>query len=390
MIKINLDTILNSHIVDDLKEMAKTLRIKGYSKLKKAELVDLLSEEIADYDRLEKACLTATENDILNLTRVTKEDVYINPESFSYQYWARLCIVFVTVEGRVHTPVEIENTIKVILMSKKFEKARTRAEWINRYALACVNLYSIIELDKFVEIVNAQTDLEVEKEEVINWCNLRYQNRGCEMYFYQKGYLMCDSYGDNVLDVTEDYRPMLSAQKGKPYYVPDQEELLNYEDDIYVEENTSFRNMLNFIIRKMRRNEDDAYDYAAEIQFLIRNGNKPGEILDDCARMGLDFLNDNQFSEFMSYLMEMNNNTRIPENRGYTPNEMNKLQPQNEVISEETLRILRNMGVMGAGMEQESNVIPFPVNRQANPKVYPNDPCPCGSGKKYKKCCGKN
>ena len=22
-------------------------------------------------------------------------------------------------------------------------------------------------------------------------------------------------------------------------------------------------------------------------------------------------------------------------------------------------------------------------------KIYPNDPCPCGSGKKYKKCCGK-
>ena len=22
-------------------------------------------------------------------------------------------------------------------------------------------------------------------------------------------------------------------------------------------------------------------------------------------------------------------------------------------------------------------------------KVYPNDPCPCGSGKKYKKCCGR-
>ena len=24
------------------------------------------------------------------------------------------------------------------------------------------------------------------------------------------------------------------------------------------------------------------------------------------------------------------------------------------------------------------------------PKIYPNDPCPCGSGKKYKKCCGRN
>ena len=23
-------------------------------------------------------------------------------------------------------------------------------------------------------------------------------------------------------------------------------------------------------------------------------------------------------------------------------------------------------------------------------KIYPNEPCPCGSGKKYKKCCGRN
>lgn len=29
------------------------------------------------------------------------------------------------------------------------------------------------------------------------------------------------------------------------------------------------------------------------------------------------------------------------------------------------------------------------VKRETD-KVYPNDPCPCGSGKKYKKCCGKN
>ena len=30
-----------------------------------------------------------------------------------------------------------------------------------------------------------------------------------------------------------------------------------------------------------------------------------------------------------------------------------------------------------------------PVNR-ATPKIGRNDPCPCGSGKKYKNCCGKN
>ena len=30
------------------------------------------------------------------------------------------------------------------------------------------------------------------------------------------------------------------------------------------------------------------------------------------------------------------------------------------------------------------------IYRRKGPKIYPNDPCPCGSGKKYKKCCGRN
>ncbi|TSJ91646.1 hypothetical protein FG002_001700 [Chitinimonas sp. BJB300] len=36
--------------------------------------------------------------------------------------------------------------------------------------------------------------------------------------------------------------------------------------------------------------------------------------------------------------------------------------------------------------ERESQA---PIKREA-PKVGRNDPCPCGSGKKYKKCCGAN
>jgi uncharacterized protein YecA (UPF0149 family) len=27
--------------------------------------------------------------------------------------------------------------------------------------------------------------------------------------------------------------------------------------------------------------------------------------------------------------------------------------------------------------------------RREEPRVGRNDPCPCGSGKKYKKCCGR-
>ena len=46
-------------------------------------------------------------------------------------------------------------------------------------------------------------------------------------------------------------------------------------------------------------------------------------------------------------------------------------------IQEDTLRMLYHVHV-----EQK------PVQRKEI-KVYPNDPCPCGSGKKYKQCCGR-
>ena len=37
-----------------------------------------------------------------------------------------------------------------------------------------------------------------------------------------------------------------------------------------------------------------------------------------------------------------------------------------------------------------ANEAPGETFRRTEPKVGRNDPCPCGSGKKYKKCCGKD
>ena len=53
------------------------------------------------------------------------------------------------------------------------------------------------------------------------------------------------------------------------------------------------------------------------------------------------------------------------------------LEEWNDIFDEETRKELYK--------EQKSSTTI--VKEQ---KVYPNDPCPCGSGKKYKKCCGKN
>lgn len=39
------------------------------------------------------------------------------------------------------------------------------------------------------------------------------------------------------------------------------------------------------------------------------------------------------------------------------------------------------------GTNKDDSAVKEPV-KKAEKKVYPNDPCPCGSGKKYKNCCG--
>ena len=45
------------------------------------------------------------------------------------------------------------------------------------------------------------------------------------------------------------------------------------------------------------------------------------------------------------------------------------------------------IGESAGGGEKEK---PRRVPVRKGKKIGPNDPCPCGSGKKYKKCCGRN
>nr|WP_053241426.1 SEC-C metal-binding domain-containing protein [Clostridium sp. DMHC 10] len=46
--------------------------------------------------------------------------------------------------------------------------------------------------------------------------------------------------------------------------------------------------------------------------------------------------------------------------------------------------------LLGYSLEEnfDNEAISMPVRNEN--KIGRNDPCPCGSGKKYKKCCGKN
>ncbi len=50
--------------------------------------------------------------------------------------------------------------------------------------------------------------------------------------------------------------------------------------------------------------------------------------------------------------------------------------------------LAREWKIASAPSKSPANVLNFPVRREE--KIGRNDPCPCGSGKKYKKCCGVN
>ena len=71
-----------------------------------------------------------------------------------------------------------------------------------------------------------------------------------------------------------------------------------------------------------------------------------------------------------------------------------------ESIREETVRMVLTvkpaqkverkqvMNAANAGLKGQTPEKKIIVTRTSSKKVGPNDPCPCGSGKKHKKCCG--
>ena len=103
------------------------------------------------------------------------------------------------------------------------------------------------------------------------------------------------------------------------------------------------------------------------------------DIMEEFKKRDIVFESDRQMERFAPIMMEVNNNTRMLDFRGYTPNEVSRVEQAAAPAP------------VAPAMPSFVPMANTPaVNMQPKKKVYPNDPCPCGSGKKYKKCCGRN
>ena len=146
---------------------------------------------------------------------------------------------------------------------------------------------------------------------------------------------------------------------------------------------------------------EEADDEAAEIWEKIQYGIDFHDIVQYIIDVYEDLLDDLKIEKMVQLLQELNNNTRMQIHRGHTPNEMMKKATEQSYFSRrqtvvpgstEAAQLLKSaskeLKEMGISVDLNGNASMIPDN--SFKKIYPNDTCPCGSGKKFKKCCGKH
>lgn len=162
---------------------------------------------------------------------------------------------------------------------------------------------------------------------------------------------------DHLLeDEADDFFELVKGQAGKPYKVLPKEEFLKYTDESYFPLSPQSLAMRNYL----RSHGDLKWpdDSWLGIQTMIEIDFSVYDILTVLETEGFTPKNLEDMQRFMNLFQALNNHTRKQINRGHAPSEL-----------------------------YETRNIKKRSNKPLTPSL--NGPCPCGSGKKYKRCCGK-
>lgn len=172
------------------------------------------------------------------------------------------------------------------------------------------------------------------------------------------GRLVLNGYEQN------DYWKYLETkiQGDTPYYVPSREETEELYERGCLLSRESHAKLQEYIALTFRMDPDEAGMKVHELYEAVNNHVRVNDAVD---ALGFSFPSDEAEVKLIELFMEMSRECRIRDNRGHDSYEM------------AALMALKSAG----GKKKEA-----PVRRV---KVGRNDPCPCGSGKKYKNCCGR-
>ncbi|QGG48482.1 SEC-C metal-binding domain-containing protein [Heliorestis convoluta] len=227
------------------------------------------------------------------------------------------------------------------------------------YAISLTHLYGIVHKDKVVEIYNRQNNAEVNSDtlaKIARVAPLELRNNFVVVFD--------DYFVEETIIEYDEFEEQLRQRIGKPFYVPEQEELLKYKEESYHEITKQYKALLNYLSKNIFKGDFfKAENLCSDIQGTCQYDFSMENIIDVFNRRNVIFKNRDQVSEVMQLVIDLANNTRLCENNGHTP--------------EEILNITKRPNLAGHSSEQA----------KSSKKVGRNDPCLCGSGKKYKKCC---
>ncbi len=166
----------------------------------------------------------------------------------------------------------------------------------------------------------------------------------------------CCLQGDKLIskEMMDDdlYRSVEREQRNVDYYIPVKEEIRSLVEAGYPSSETAYQDLRKFLLKELRIDDDGADAFCSDAFDWFSTGNPVSVFMDIVADDNLDFASQTQRQRLIFLLTRVNSKTRKPVLRGHIPAELEQPRP-------------------------------------AAKKIYPNDPCPCGSGKKYKKCCGR-
>ena len=345
----SLEYHLNRFTKAELTDIAKNLHINKISKLKKEELKNKILdsyEEKAEFI-IENMNIEAFEYLLKVSIREICENSDRNIKINAVNYFRNRAFLFtgqVDGEDVIIVPEELK---KVILCknSKELKKQLEKNEEITKLFWGMCNYYGVVEIETFKKLVKKYIDFDISD------MNLEVILENAAEYYDE--FEFDGHFGNDILvDDVSDIFYQQCKRNDLEFYPFTKEELLEAARVDFQNKTKAYNNLYDFFIKNFDMNSEEAEDLIISLDAEFKNNRKPSEIMKAfLANFDISSLEEANF--IGNEVMKFFNNTRLWVTKGYTPEELNPTT----VIKKE--------------------------------KVGRNDPCPCGSGKKYKKCCGK-
>lgn len=162
---------------------------------------------------------------------------------------------------------------------------------------------------------------------------------------------------------------------GVDFYPFSKRQLLKAGEPDYIDRTPSMNSFINFLMQHYELTQEDADEIAMQLTNMIIMDSKPTLVI-QYLESWFEFPSFDFVQLITAQIMDLYNNTRQWALKGHTPGELFK---------EEKKHLKPLPSAPFEMIKSDSKVIELSTRT----KVGRNDPCPCGSGKKYKKCCGK-